>query len=291
MKKTTVFTPTYNRSSYLPNLFSSLLKQNFSSFEWIIVDDGSSDKTSDVVEEFRKKASFDITYIRQENSGKHIAINTGLEQAKGKLFFIVDSDDYLKSDALRTIWNNYKEVEDNELFCGISSVRCTKDDLRIGGEVNWRYLDCSPIELRSKYKVKGDMAEAWVTSILKKHSFPIIKDEKFCAESLIWNRLSANHIVRYFNEKLYVCEYLDGGLSDNSLGNRIKAPQYAFTLYLEKSRHNLPLLDYTKSLINAWRFFFFIPNRFKYKYFSLFRVQDIIFFLPGLVFYVSDRFK
>ena len=91
----TVFTPTYNRAYILPKLFESLKRQPFRDFEWIIVDDGSTDGTRELVEAMQKdcRAKFPIRYFYQVNSGKHVAWNRGLDEAEGTLFFPVDSDD------------------------------------------------------------------------------------------------------------------------------------------------------------------------------------------------------
>ena len=108
MKKITIFTPTYNRAYTLKKLYDSIVVQDYSAIEWIIVDDGSSDSTKELVTSFIEENKIDIKYFYQENSGKHIAINRGVEEAQGELFFIVDSDDYLTKDALNIInkWEN-----------------------------------------------------------------------------------------------------------------------------------------------------------------------------------------
>ena len=96
MKKITVFTPTYNRCYIIGALYESLKKQTFQDFEWIVVDDGSTDDTEAFFAEILKEEHFfDISYVKVENGGKHRAINQGLSMAKGELFFIVDSDDYV----------------------------------------------------------------------------------------------------------------------------------------------------------------------------------------------------
>ena len=96
----TVFTPTYNRGYIIEKLYNSLVSQNYNEFEWLIVDDGSTDQTQELISNFITKGFIDIRYFKQENGGKHRAINKGVKLAKGELFFIVDSDDYLSNNAL-----------------------------------------------------------------------------------------------------------------------------------------------------------------------------------------------
>lgn len=93
MIKFTIFTPTYNRAYTLPALYQSLRNQTCMDFEWVIVDDGSTDNTETVCQGF-KQDLFPISYFRQQNSGKHVAVNEGVKQAQGEWFFIVDSDDH-----------------------------------------------------------------------------------------------------------------------------------------------------------------------------------------------------
>ena len=100
----TVFTPTYNRGYTLENLFNSLLVQTNKNFEWLIVDDGSTDNTEDLVNRFKDVSSFKIRYIKKKNGGKHTAINCGVNLAEGFLFFIVDSDDQLTKDAIENLY-------------------------------------------------------------------------------------------------------------------------------------------------------------------------------------------
>ena len=100
----TVFTPTYNRGYIIENLYHSLQQQTFKNFEWIVVDDGSTDNTEEKIRCFQKENNFfPIRYLKTENGGKHRAINKGVSLANGSLFFIVDSDDYLTKTALEKI--------------------------------------------------------------------------------------------------------------------------------------------------------------------------------------------
>ena len=85
----TVFTPTYNRGYTLENLFNSLLVQTNKNFEWLIVDDGSTDNTEDLVNRFKDVSSFKIRYIKKKNGGKHTAINCGVNLAEGFLFLLL----------------------------------------------------------------------------------------------------------------------------------------------------------------------------------------------------------
>lgn len=213
----TVFTPTYNRGYIIGKLYESLCRQSFRDFEWIVVDDGSTDDTGTLIAKFVAEDKIPIRFIRQENGGKHRAINRGVREAQGELFFIVDSDDHLADNALeRTAWH-YSKICGNSEFCGVSGLRMFPNGEKIGGEENWSIIDATAREIRTKYGVKGDLAEVWKTEILARFPFPEIEGETFCGEMLVWRRIArAGYKLRFFYEKIYVCEYLSDGLTRNS---------------------------------------------------------------------------
>ena len=118
----TVFTPCYNRAYALQRLFESLQAQGSSDFEWLIVDDGSTDRTDELCRGFARDANFPVRYMRQENSGKHVAINRGAVEARGEWFFIVDSDDFLPPDSIETNERYLAQIETDPGFAGVSGV-------------------------------------------------------------------------------------------------------------------------------------------------------------------------
>lgn len=99
----TIFTPTFNRADLLKHLHESLVAQNHDGFEWLIVDDGSTDGTTIMVKQWQNDPPFPIRYVRQDNSGKHVAHNLGAQMAHGTYFMCVDSDDWLEPFAVSTI--------------------------------------------------------------------------------------------------------------------------------------------------------------------------------------------
>ena len=119
----TVFTPTYNRAYSLPNLYDSLCKQSFVDFEWLLIDDGSTDNTQELIKQWELERKIKIRYLFQPNSGKHVAINKGVKEAEGEIFFIVDSDDYIISDGLKKINAIFRDISDDDDFAGISGIK------------------------------------------------------------------------------------------------------------------------------------------------------------------------
>ena len=241
----TVCTPTYNRAHLLNKLYTSLKKQNYNSFQWIIVDDGSTDDTEAVVNEFIKENNINIRYIKKKNGGKHTALNIGIDNAEGELFWIVDSDDYIIDDALKYIWNKWCELKDNKDFAGLSALRGYENKKVIGTTVNEEYIDADVLTYRYKYRVLGDKSEIYRTDILKKYKFPEYREEKFLTEAVVWNRIANDgYKIRWFNKVIYICEYLEGGLTNTSDKN-IMDSWKGTTLYYKEllSYKQVPLKD------------------------------------------------
>lgn len=256
MKAVTVFTPAYNRGYTLNRLYQSLLNQSFKNFEWLIIDDGSTDDTENLVSRFKSGNIIDIRYYKQENGGKHRAINYGVKLAKGELFFIVDSDDYLLTDSLEKVNLHFQNIKGDTTYAGVCGLKAYFNGKTVGNGLGYETMSCTSLELRYKYHVKGDLAEVFWTHILKKFPFPDIKGEKFCSESLVWSRIAQAYKLLYFNENIYLCEYLPDGLSKNIVAYRMKSPNYAMKLYAEQSRMDVPFKIKIKSAINFWRFSF-----------------------------------
>ena len=114
--KITVFTPTYNRAYILKNLYESLMRQTVQKFEWLIVDDGSTDETADLVATWQKENKISIRYLKQRNGGKQRAHNKGVEECKTELFVCVDSDDYIAECSIESILKTWKNmINDDKL--------------------------------------------------------------------------------------------------------------------------------------------------------------------------------
>ena len=249
----TVFTPTYNRAYILRRLYDSLVKQSFKDFEWLVIDDGSSDNTRMLVCSFAKEQKISINYIYQKNGGKHRAINKGVELARGNIFFIVDSDDYLKDNALEIINSRFEEIRDDPRFAGVCGLRATPDNEKIGGGGYFGVLDCNALDFRYKYRIKGDMAEVFYTDILKKYPFPEFESEFFCTEAVVWNRIAQQYILRYFYEKIYICEYLQDGLSASSYNLQLSSPCATNLYYKELLSYKIPVCDKVRHALIYWR--------------------------------------
>lgn len=241
----TVFTPTYNRANLLPKLYDSLKKQNFKLFEWLIVDDGSSDNTEEVVNNFIKENLINIRYIKKKNGGKHTALNLGIDNARGELFWIVDSDDYIVEDSLKYLWDKWSEIENKNEFAGLSGLRGYSNGSIIGTRGDNEYVDTDALSYRYKYGILGDKAEVYRTDVLRKFKFPEFRGEKYVTEAVVWNRIANENLkLRFLNEVTYICEYLEGGLTNTSDKNIMESWK-GTTLYYKEllSYKQVPLKD------------------------------------------------
>ena len=250
----TVLTPTYNRASLLINLYQSLIKQDFGDFEWVIVDDGSVDATTDIVDQFIQERQIVITYIKQANGGKHRALNRGVKEAKGELVLIVDSDDSLPINSLSIIYSHYLDIKDNSSIGGVCGLMAHHDGTIIGERKICSSMNLSSIEMRYKYGFVGDVCEVFKTDVLREFPFPEIENEKFCPEALVWNRIATKYKLHYFNEVIYYRDYLDDGLTSKIVRIRMNSPIASMICYTELNQLDIPFKDKFKAAINYWRF-------------------------------------
>ncbi|WP_312208446.1 glycosyltransferase family 2 protein [Empedobacter sp.] len=271
----TIFTPTYNRADFLEKLYNSLKPQNNLEFEWLIVDDGSSDNTEEVIYTFSKENIININYIKQKNFGKHIAINTGVQNAKGNYFFIVDSDDYLVENAIEKIFENLPKINNREDICGLIFNRINNEGKTIGGENEYNLLETSLYHLKFKYRLISDKAEIFKTEILRKYPFPYFENEKFSPEALIMYKMSGKYKILYINEGIYVGEYLDGGLTSNITKIRMNSPKATTLYYKEHFERAENIIEKLKCAINYYRF----------RYNDSFNIEDLPF--PYLAFKIA----
>lgn len=217
----TIFTPTYNRANLLLDLYNSICCQTCYDFEWIIIDDGSTDSTHLLFKKWESaQHQFPLRLIRSDNKGKCYQINHAVKIARGEWFFIVDSDDYLLPNAIENLvtWTN--AVKDIDRVAGVSGIKVTEartplNDATIAIPNNPGYVTASNLE-RSKYGLKADMAECYRTALLIEWPFQIWPGEKFVSEGQVWNKLAdKGYVLRWYRDSLTVCRYQPDGLSNS----------------------------------------------------------------------------
>lgn len=221
----TVLTPTFNRGGGLQSLWDSLQKQTVKEFEWLVVDDGSTDGTKDLITQLQEKSDFPIRYIYKSNGGKHTALNVGIQTICSELTFIVDSDDCVTDDAVESILKIHKKYRSQNNICGYAFLRAFPD-----GKVNGKKFDTdekvgSYIDVRVNGDDTGaDKAEVFKTHCLKEFPFPEYPNEKFLGEDLVWVRMARKYEMVHINKAIYVGNYLEDGLTNNRRKHNIASP-------------------------------------------------------------------
>ncbi len=234
----TILTPTYNRAAKLNKLYESLCAQNVKDFEWLVIDDGSSDNTKELIEGFADKASFTIRYVYKENGGKHTALNLGIGMIESELTFIVDSDDYLAPDAIEVILKYHEKYigqKESDKLCGYSFLRADSS-----GNVNVREFPVDEAvdtyrQQRINNNLLGDKAEVYYTDILKKYPFEVFAGERFMPEDAVWLKMSGPYNMVHINKVTYYCDYLEGGLTKTGRKMKVYSPygmMYRSSIYL-----------------------------------------------------------
>lgn len=220
MNLLTIFTPTYNREHTLPRLYESLKRQTNMNFEWLVINDGSTDDTVSLLKQWQaEETGFDKRFYTIDNGGKNRAINRALDLIKAQYFMILDSDDLLTDDAVEQIISAFDGITDEHII-GISKKRGDlnrkplKQTYNIPNSIG--YVECSNLE-RTHYGLDVDMAEVFYTEKLNRYRFPVWQGENFTPEEVIWNRIALDgYKLRWYNQVVYLCEYQQGGLSDST---------------------------------------------------------------------------
>ena len=210
----TIMTPTYNRAYVLPRLYDSLCQQTRRDFEWLVIDDGSTDGTAELIFDYRVKSDFSINYYYKENGGKHRAINEGVVHATGDWIIIVDSDDLLTGDAVAKLYDVMNHIGSE--FVGMCFRRTTLSGHIIGiSDPAWiKSIVMQPI--MAGHVLKGDLAYVFRTNVMRECPFPEFPGEKFVPELYIWNKIAdIGKIVFYVDQVIYLCEYLPDGYTSN----------------------------------------------------------------------------
>ena len=231
----TVFTPTYNRAYILGDLYHSLQRQTCMDFEWLIVDDGSVDDTKALVASWQGEENpFPIRYVYQENGGKCRAINRGLKEADGRLFFTVDSDDYLTDDAIEKVIRWDGELPRDGHFCGYVGNRGTTPTQTPNRLFPGGYLDGTALDRYDQ--VDGERAFVFYTEIHRKYLYPEFPGEKFLTEAVTWDLMAHDgYKMRFYNDIIWIWEYKDDGLTRAGYRVFLENPQGTGLFFRQKA--------------------------------------------------------
>jgi glycosyltransferase involved in cell wall biosynthesis len=229
MKTLTVFTPSYNRAYLLPQLYLSLINQSDQDFEWLIIDDGSTDETKVLMATWQKENKIDIRYIYQENQGMHGAHNTAYDAITSEFNVCIDSDDYMATNAVKIILENFKNLD--PIFAGIVGLDANKKGVIIGTKIPERLTAIKLNELYTLHQVLGDKKIVYRTAIVKRYpKYPLFENERFVPLDYKYLLIDQDYDLKPVNEVLCIVEYQEDGSSMNILKQYRRHPNgFAFS--------------------------------------------------------------
>jgi len=228
MTTLTVFTPTYNRAYCLHVLYESLVRQTDKDFEWLIIDDGSTDNTAELVDSWLAQQLIPIRYVKQHNQGMHGAHNTAYEHIHTELNVCIDSDDYMPDDAVDKILTFWRE-NGNEQVSGFIALDSYFNGDIIGNRLPDNLKSATLFDLYYKYGVKGDKKLVYRTSVVKDYPYPLFEGENYVGLAYKYYWIDTRYELLILNEVLCCVEYLPDGSTRNMFRQYLRNPKgFAF---------------------------------------------------------------
>ena len=213
--KISILTPAYNRGDKLNKLYTSLLVNNNSNveIEWLVMDDGSTDKTRYIVTNFIKQNIIDIKYYYQENAGKMAALNNLVKYATGDVIIECDSDDYFTVGAFDTI-AKYEDKLTDEIYA-LVFLKYDQNGNNMGNNFPENLYRSDMFSLYFRENITGEKALVFNSNIRKRFGYKLEADEKFVTESRMYHQMDLEYDVICINEPIMICEYQKDGYSKN----------------------------------------------------------------------------
>lgn len=212
----TVFTPAFNRAHTIWRTYQSLCRQTCKDFIWMVIDDGSTDNTAELVLKWKENSEFEIIYIYQQNQGMHGAHNTAYQNITTELNVCIDSDDYMPDDAIELItkfWRN----NGSDKYAGIIGLDVDLNQQIIGTEFPNNLKETTLTDFYANGG-KGDKKLVYRTEVIKKYpEYPIFDNEKYVGLAYKYMLIDQNYTLLTINKPLVVVEYQQDGSSNNML--------------------------------------------------------------------------
>ncbi|HEX3716448.1 MAG TPA: glycosyltransferase family A protein [Verrucomicrobiae bacterium] len=216
-----ISTPTYNRSKLLQRSYDSLAAQTFQDFEWLVIDDGSTDNTQEVVAKMAASAKFPIRYIRKANGGKHTCVNLAVREARGALYTNLDSDDWFVPHAFERMKYHWEQLSpsDKKRLTGVVGLYAWESGEILGKKFPSDPLETDDLELKFRFEIHDEKIGFMRTEVMREFPFPELPDHRvrfsviFCPESIVWNRIGLKYPTRFINEVFAIKEYQSDGIT------------------------------------------------------------------------------
>jgi glycosyltransferase involved in cell wall biosynthesis len=226
MKSITVFTPTYNRAHLLPRLYESLCYQNCNDFIWLIIDDGSTDNTKNLVAGWIEEGIIDIQYEYKTNGGMHTGHNKAYSLIATELNVCIDSDDFLPSDAIDKIIMSWNSIVDKTKIAGVIGLDSDKNGNVIGSKIPEYLTQGSLHQLYYDHHVTGDKKIVLRTDIVQKYpSYPEFPEEKLVPLGILYSMIGNDYDYIYKNEVYCIVDYQEDGSSSSIFKQYKQSPK------------------------------------------------------------------
>ena len=222
----TIATPTYNRAHTLPKCYESLCNQTDKRFVWLVIDDGSSDNTSEIVSQWIEENIIQIIYKKKNNGGKASALNVGIDLLDTKYAVCLDSDDWFYNNAVEIAINELESCQDDNKCCGLLALRNNPDGSVMGKrEIPQEMKSITAVDIFLRLNLNTELICFYKTDILKQFRFPEFPGEKFVSPAWMQYAITQEYHYKTSWSKLCGCEYISDGLTKNKRKVIIKNPR------------------------------------------------------------------
>lgn len=278
--KITIVTPSYNRAHTLNRVYDSLKNQTFKNFKWMIMDDGSTDNTKEIVENFKSEGLIDIEYHWNENQHKFITVFEGIKKVTSKYFMIVDSDDSYPYNSLQVLFDEVEQIENQDEYISVMGLSQYIDGKIVGNQYPNNGFDGSIFEMRYKYKIRGDKFGIFITKtyqqLLKNFNYLPYKNKGYIPQAVFFNTYDAKGVKTRFVNRVVRNYHLDEG-DEHSVSNTRSIGKNTFGL-MEGYRsflnsYGFMLLGYPKTLFR---------NLIGYQVYSIINKRNLLEIIRGL---------
>ncbi len=286
--KLSILTATYNRAEYLPKLYESIkenLKYNLTP-EWIIVDDGSNDKTKQIIRQFIDENKVIIKYIFQQNKGKMAAINEAVKLATGDLIIDCDSDDYFLENSFDIIEKNANKLLKNENLYGLVFLKKEEDGTISGKEFNTKEHITTMFDLYFKEDIQGEKILVYNSKIRKLFCHEQEEGENFITEARMYHKMDKKYKLLAINEPIEQGSYKEDGYTKNINKTFLESPNGYYMYFkelLEKDMNGVKLNKRLYAIKHYILFSYLTKNGFDNKFIKdkLNKVLYTFLYIPG----------
>lgn len=286
--KISILTPTYNRANLLNKLYESLVKNSKYdiNIEWLIMNDGSTDETKNVIKEFIAENKIEIKYFEQENQGKMVSINKLVEKATGDLIIDCDSDDYFTEDAFKIINEEYKKNKNENNIYGLCFLKYDQDGKNMGN--NFKNKKTTMFDLYFKEGENGEKAIVFFSSIRKQYKHELEHNERFVTEARMYHKLDEKYKMICINKPIMICEYQKEGYTQNIIKQFKENPYGYYKYFKEILEHDFSGVTFNKRLYAIKHYILFsylAKKKIKLNYIKNLenKILMLILYFPGLL--------